>query len=89
MAGLRAYFEDLKPGYPLDKIEADLALRKPLRTTAPALDWPFWKYLYRKGDCYVRVWVDGSGPGNKDMVFQGEWYVYTQEEYEKAQVPTP
>lgn len=88
-AGLRAYFRRLKPGYPLAKIEAELSLPEPLETGAPAFGWPFWKYLYKKGSCYIRVWVDGSGPGRKDMVFQGEWYVYTDEEYHKARIPIP
>jgi hypothetical protein len=87
--GLRAYFRSLKPGYPLSRIEAELSLREPIETRAPASDWPFWKYLYKTGDYYIRIWVDGSGPGRKDMVFQGEWYVYTEEEYHKARIPTP
>jgi len=89
VAGLRAYFKSLDPGYPLGKIEADLSLPEPVETTAPAFEWPFWKYLYKKDRCYIRVWVDGSGLGKKDMVFQGEWYVYTEQEYEQARVPTP
>ena len=89
VGALRAYFKNLTPGCPLSKIEADLSLPEPLETEAPASDWPFWKYLYKKHECYIRIWVDGSGPGSKGMAFQGEWYVYTKEEYEWARVPTP
>lgn len=81
---VRAYFEDLPLGMPVERIEKDLGLPKPAKTEAPASISvsPFWKYRYFANGLVLffeadHVGDDPFGPA----YYMGNWDVIREVEY--------